>query len=54
MSKSHKSGQPRDDKERVHVVVHRTLMDRLRNEAERDGQTLSVKIERTLEKGLAA
>jgi len=29
-------------------------MDRLRDEAERDGQTISVKIERTLEKGLAA
>jgi len=29
-------------------------MERIRSEAERDGQTISVKIERTLEKGLSA
>lgn len=49
-----KSGRPRDTKERVHIVVERELMNRLRCEAERDGQSLSVKIERTIEKGLAA
>ena len=38
--------------ERVHVRLRKSLMKRIRSEAERDGQTITVKIERTIERGL--
>ena len=46
-------GRPPKGNERLHINIKPVLAAKLRRLAEKDGQSLSLKIERTLELGLA-
>ena len=52
-TKQNGPGRPRTGNERLHINIKPELAAKLRKLAARDGQALSVKIERTLELGLA-
>lgn len=54
MTAKKRPGRPQKDVERVHLTLPKALMREIRAEAERDGQPLSVKIHRLIERAIAA